>query len=656
MRAYEAFELLHNPIWIFDLDSKQVVWANKPALLLWESGSLQELVNRDLHASMSMAVEATLEQYRKKFQKNEKIRTWWSFTPKHKLKCALCVFSGIEIEPNRTAMLVEVVAEQNSLKRDIAFSGGGRLSLLFDDKGELISANEAFRLTFNSNFHSLGDFLSSQSRAKQWIQTASSKQELKDEISFNLDGKPHHFEISAQWLADNNQLLLNLTDITEKKQRLEEARFNAHHDYLTGLFNRRGMLDVISEYVIQKVPFVLAFLDLDGFKLVNDTYGHGVGDELLKSVTKRLKEIVDPSCSLGRFGGDEFVVLFPEQSKHQVDNKLHQIIQMASIDYPISNIGELSITSSIGASHFPTDSQNVEELIKQAGMAMHYAKSEGRNRFELFSSELSYSLNRKVLIRNRLTKAFDKRAFKLVFQPIVQTENTNIKGVEVLLRWDDSKLGSVSPEEFIPIAEETGQIVEIADWVFDEVGRTLSEWKPTLPDEFVMSINVSQIQLNSSLHARLKALLHQYGLSGKNLALEIAEPSMALKHADCVKWLDDIKELGVNVFLDNFGTGYSSLASLDSLPIKAIKLDKRFISQKGALSKDEVTNKTVLKATAALCDALKLDLIAVGVETNEQKQLLSELGCRYYQGYLVSKPLHKSTIEQRFLNVIDAEA
>ncbi|EGU54510.1 hypothetical protein VINI7043_18948 [Vibrio nigripulchritudo ATCC 27043] len=644
MREYEDFELLHNPIWIFDLDSKQIVWANSPALVLWESDSLDELKKRNLRSSMSMAVEATLEQYRKKFNNNEKVRTWWSFTPKRKLKCALCVFSGIEIAPGKTAMLVEVVAERNSLKRDLAFSGGGSLSLLFDHKGNLVSANEAFRLTFATSFYTLGDLLSSKIRAFEWLESAPMKQEIKEEISYDMDGKPHHFDVTAQWLFDKNQLLLTLVDITEKKQRLEEASFNACHDYLTGLYNRRGMLDVISEHTIQQIPFTLAFLDLDGFKLINDTYGHEVGDELLKAVTQRLKQCVPDGCILGRFGGDEFVLLFPQKGLDQVSSTLGQIIHLVANHYPINRIGDLSITASMGASHYPTNSQDVETLIKQSGMAMHQAKNEGRNRFELFSPTLSSTLNRKVLVRQRLSHAIERKAFTLVFQPILETQSDTMVGVEALLRWEDEKLGNVPPEEFIPLAEETGQIIEIGNWVLNEACKTLAEWKHVLPENFTMSVNISQIQVNNSLSKQLETMLNYYQIPSTRLALELTESAMVLKHEECGKWLNNIVDLGVRIYLDDFGTGYSSLSVLDALPISTIKLDKSFVH------KCHKGSETIIKATVSLCNALDMTLIAEGIETEEQLSMIESHGCRYVQGFLRSYPLQKHTLESRYLN------
>ncbi|MEZ9687658.1 putative bifunctional diguanylate cyclase/phosphodiesterase [Vibrio atlanticus] len=644
MTSYQPFEHLKCPIWIYDIDNKRITWANSSALPLWESESLFELTSRDFGIEMSKAIEATLEEYQRQFQRNQSVKTWWNFTPKYISKRALCLFSGIPLPDGRTGMLAQVIAEEESLKRDLTYSDGSNLSLLFNKVGSVVSANSAFSKNYGSPFSRLSDFVSSEEVADQWLFSARKGRDILEEVSCKIENKTHHFDVHGKWLFDKSELLLNLTCTTKQKENLIKARYNAEHDCLTELYNRRGITKRLESSIACRSPFELMFVDLDGFKLVNDTYGHSVGDQLLKKVGKRLKQILDETCTIGRFGGDEFIVIAHARKNQNIPLLCSRIIDSLNKSFQIKGIGTLSVGCSIGSAHFPDNATDKESLLKQAGMAMHVAKANGRNRFQTFTPNLAQILHRQVEIRHRLTLALEGDDLNLHYQPIMDTNSNKVKGFEALLRWSDKDLGNIEPDEFISLAEETGQIVPLGKWVLNSALKQLSIWHRKFDDELVMSINISCIQMHTTFAEQLSAMLNFYNIQPKSIALEITESSMIFKHGEVRQALDDISALGVELHLDDFGTGYSSLSMLHDLPISTVKLDKSFVhgTYKGS--------EAIVQATYAICEKLGLKVVAEGVETETQKAFLTSCGYQYLQGFLFSKPIPPDEVEMRFLS------
>ncbi|MFD2176064.1 EAL domain-containing protein [Veronia pacifica] len=635
MNEYNVLNQLSNPIWIFDFEKKSIIWANSSAVELWEATSLAELAARDLKSGMSEAVEATLESYRAKFEKGENIRTWWTFTPKQKLKRKLCVFSGFKLSDGRQTMLVEVLSNEYSLRRDLAITIGSNLSLLFDKYGVLISCNDYFKTCFYRPVTELADLVCCQAVADNWIRRAQIEQEFDAEIEPELDGSYHCFKASAKWLQDKAQLLVSLTDISEQKQMFHKASFQATHDELTGLFNRRGMLEVIDEAVVQEKPFHLVFIDVDKFKQVNDIYGHHVGDQLLSKTADKLSEILKEPCKIGRFGGDEFLALVPAQNSASIHLKLGQVLKKMQLPLQLKNLGDICISVSAGCSSFPHNAKDTDSLLKQAGLAMHQSKLNGRNRYHLFTPHLMEEQSRKVHIRQRLSRAVELNKFTLAYQPIYDVCENRIRGAEALLRWHDEELGQVAPSEFVPVAEETGQIVNIGKWVLKQALKQVSQWQEKLDHTFTISINISPIQLHAGFSNDLSQMLKKYGVSAANIALELTESCNVLNNQDLRYWLEDIAKLGVKLYLDDFGTGYSSLSVLHNLPFHVVKLDKSFTGT------DSESNRTIIAATLALAKALNMAVIAEGVETENQYTSLQSQGYRYLQGYYLSRPLRQ---------------
>ncbi|MBC7006514.1 EAL domain-containing protein [Photobacterium sp. BZF1] len=645
---FSLYEFLQTPVWIFDIHQKRILWANSASLSLWEAKSTDELTARDLSLDMSEAVDAILDGYLSRFQQGEKIKTWWYFSPNNVIKKALCYFSGMPGPNGNTVMLVEVIAEEASLRRELAFSGSSNLALLFDENGSLISANNSFTHSFGEDLSDLASFLGDAQLADKWLASARSEGVLKTK-RLCWTGKSHHWlNIDGKWLSDKHQLLLSLINISQEKEQLHKAKYNAEHDFLTGLLNRRGITNAIVENQHSQHPYSLLFLDIDGFKLVNDTYGHAIGDKLLRAIAIRLQEEVKFKGLLARFGGDEFIV----QAEHRnIENSAmfaKQLIKALNRPFHLKEVGELSIGCSIGTSDYPTDAKDIETLVTQADMAMHRAKLRGRNRSHHFSPDMADALYRKMTLRHHLTLALEAEAFELYYQPIVDMNSKSLKGFEALIRWHDEELGQVSPGEFIPLAEETGQIVPLGKWIIKTACKQLAQWREKYGKTFIMSVNLSRAQLQSSLAPTIEGLLKYYKIPPAQLALELTESTMLQEYDEAKQCLDDLASLGLELYLDDFGTGYSSLSQLQDLPISTVKLDQSFVQG------EHKGSQAIIEATQAICEKLALKVVAEGVETEAQLRYLQQCGFDFCQGYYLGRPLPAHEHEERNFSLLNA--
>ncbi|MGR5062643.1 putative bifunctional diguanylate cyclase/phosphodiesterase [Photobacterium sp. DNB22_13_2] len=644
---FSLFEFLQTPVWIFDIHQKRILWANAASLSLWEAETTSELTARDLSLDMSEAVDAILDGYLSRFHQGEKIKTWWYFSPNDMIKKALCYFSGMPGPDGSTVMLVEVIAEEASLRRELAFSGSSNLALLFEENGHLISANNSFTHSFGEDLHDLASFLGDAQLAEKWLSTARTEGVLKSK-RLCWTGKSHNWlNIDGKWLSDKHQLLLSLINISQEKEQLHKAKYNAEHDFLTGLLNRRGITNAIIENQHSQHPYSLLFLDIDGFKLVNDTYGHAIGDKLLRAIAIRLQEEVKFKGLLARFGGDEFIV----QVEHRnIDNSAlfaKQLIKALNRPFHLKEVGELSIGCSIGTSDYPTDAKDIETLVTQADMAMHRAKLRGRNRSHHFSPDMADALYRKMTLRHHLTLALEAEAFELYYQPIVDMNSKSLKGFEALIRWHDEELGQVSPGEFIPLAEETGQIVPLGKWILKTACKQLALWEKKYGKSFIMSVNLSRAQLQSSLAPTIEGLLNQYQIPPSQLALELTESTMLQEYDEAKQCLDDLASLGLELYLDDFGTGYSSLSQLQDLPISTVKLDQSFVQG------EHKGSQAIIEATQAICEKLALKVVAEGVETETQLRYLQQCGFDFCQGYYLGRPLPAHEHEERNFSLLN---
>ncbi|MDV6377278.1 EAL domain-containing protein [Sporosarcina sp. GW1-11] len=424
-------------------------------------------------------------------------------------------------------------------------------------------------------------------------------------------------------------------DITDRKKAEQLVEHMAFHDHLTDLPNRRLLKKTIESTIESRVksqePFALLYIDLDRFKNINDSLGHYVGDQLLKAVGERLKLLVRKSDLVARLSGDEFIILCSSTTKAGAQLIAKRIVEEVSKPFLIDNL-EIFIAPSIGISIFPEDGQNYDTLIRNADSAMYLAKQSGKSTYKFFTVELYNDLMERTLIEMELRQVLKKKELTLHYQPQIDFETGEIKGVEALLRWNHSSRGMISPGKFIPIAEETGVILPIGLWVLETACKKAKEWQDLGYPPIQMSVNVSLRQFNSpSFILDLKNTLLKTGLQPRYLNIEITE-SMTSDVDYCQSILQEIRNLGISISIDDFGTGYSSLSHLSKFPITHLKIDQSFIRE---LS----TNSVIVKAIIDLAKNLHLRVTAEGVETKEQAEFLKTLKCDEAQGFLYSRPL-----------------
>ena len=444
-----------------------------------------------------------------------------------------------------------------------------------------------------------------------------------------------------------------LSDISEKKRQEEWIWRQANFDSLTGLPNRQMFHERLQQEIQRTqrfgTPFALMFLDLDNFKEVNDSLGHDMGDLLLKEAAERIvscvrnTDVVGFSNNIARLGGDEFTIIL---NNFKDVNSITQVVLriIASLSEPYQLAAQaVSVSASVGITLCPDDADNIETLIKNADQTMYHAKSKGRNTYSFFTREMQETAQRRREMIVDLRTAIDTKQFQVAYQPIVDLTTNHIHKAEALIRWQHPKHGVISPMEFIPVAEETGLITEIGDWVFFEVAKQLVQWRESIHKNFQISINKSPAQFHNKgkSHTEWFDHLRELGLPGESLVIEITEGLMLDSISTVKDKLIAFSEAGIQVAVDDFGTGYSSLSYLKKFDIDYIKIDKSFVQNLSIYSEDMV----LCEAIIVMAHKLGLKVIAEGIETIEQRDLLFAVGCDYGQGYLFSRPVPSKELE-----------
>ncbi|QNF28375.1 sensor domain-containing protein [Metabacillus elymi] len=431
-------------------------------------------------------------------------------------------------------------------------------------------------------------------------------------------------------------------DVTEREKAIGKINYLAFYDELTGLPNRNKlyayMEKIIGNQMEEGYPFIVMFIDMDRFKIVNDAMGHSSGDKMLKEVANRLSASVDQDALVARFGGDEFVIVIPYMKKEQSHLFAQQIIEMFKQPIHIDQ-NEVYTTPSIGITCYPDDGDDVDTLIENADTAMYYAKKTGKNKYKVFTQLLRDDLNNHFTLENGLRKALEKNEFILYYQPQLHLETGSVIGVESLIRWNHPKKGLLSPVLFIPVAEENGLIVQIGYWVLDTACRQLTLWHEKGLSNITMGVNISPIQFrHKDFINHLEKILTNNKLDPKYLNLEITE-SVFMNIDESLFLLKKLKEIGVKISIDDFGTGYSSLSVLKDLPIDYLKIDKSFVDD---LYSNE---KNIVQPIIDMGNNLNLQLVAEGIECKEQLMILKEKKCHIGQGYYFCKPMDVNVTE-----------
>jgi diguanylate cyclase (GGDEF)-like protein/PAS domain S-box-containing protein len=455
-------------------------------------------------------------------------------------------------------------------------------------------------------------------------------------------------EIETDWyntvLVDADKSVVGFTslvqDVTERLNHERTIHHMAHHDALTGLPNRRLMQERLNEAIMQarraKTYVGVLFINLDRFKLINDTLGHDTGDHVLRDVAKRLAALMHQGDTVSRDGGDEFMVIVNNLATPD-DAKSHSAKILRELAKPIEIAGhELTVTASIGIAHYPNDATDVQQLLKLADTAMSEAKDAGRNTSRIHTGDVNFLLSKRLDIESRLRRAIDRGEFFLRYQPQMDVVSGRIVGTEALLRWNEPSKGEVLPSEFIPVAEELGLIVPLGEWVFRTACQQLQEWDAAGLPQIVMSVNVSPRQFVAKrLLPSMIAALAETGVDARRIDLEITETVAMRNLEQSIVILGELRRVGASISIDDFGVGYSSLAQLKRLSAQTLKIDQSFISQ----IPHDADSCSITEAIIAMAKRLQLRVVAEGVETAAQLAFLRENHCDIAQGYLIGKPL-----------------
>ena len=434
-----------------------------------------------------------------------------------------------------------------------------------------------------------------------------------------------------------------LTDISDRKQRDEQIYRMAYYDQLTSLPNRRRLEQLLNEKdLLRTSEGALLFIDLDNFKLINDSAGHACGDELISCAAEQLRNAVGQSHILARVGGDEFIVILAGISQRAfIDTYAQRLINLFQTPF-ICRGQHFYLSASIGIALFPQDGNTLEDLLRKADNALHRAKDDGRSHYRFFEQSMHDSLLQKLTMESLLRSSIlTKEAFQMHYQPQLDLKTDRIVGMEALMRWTCPEQGNISPLQFIPVAEETGLIGELGDWGLQTACKFCRRLHDAGYTDLSVSVNVSVKQLAQDNYVEsVAAALVEAGLQPAALELEITESTLINAFESKVKKLNALRSMGIRTALDDFGTGYSSLTYLQQLPIHTLKIDQSFVNRMGT----EESTRTIIQSIISLAHRLGISVVAEGIETEEQRDLLQQYDCDIIQGYLISHPLSSSPL------------
>lgn len=466
-------------------------------------------------------------------------------------------------------------------------------------------------------------------------------------IGLRKDGLEVPIEMSlGMWKTDKGTFFSSIIrDISERKRIEAQINDLVYLDPLTGLPNRRLFNDRLNALLerTQQESFALYYIDLDNFKVINDRFGHSIGDQFLKHVTTRIQSIILKSDTLARLGGDEFIILSPHTTSNLAAHRAQELINVLQPPFELEN-EEVFTGASVGISLHPSDGHTADELIKNADIAMYRAKADGKNGYQFFTHELNESVSRRSSLSMALRKGVGRGEFTVHYQPQIQLESETVIGMEALVRWHHPELGMISPGEFIPIAEETGSIHRLGEFVLNEACRQNKAWQDAGIPPFRVAVNISAVQFaQKDLAEVVSRALAASGLEAEYLELELTES--VIQSADrAIETMNELVALGVHLSIDDFGTGYSSLSYLKLFPIDTLKIDQHFTKNIESDEKDAALVKTIIR----MAHELDLNVIAEGVETAHQVAFLKAESCNQAQGYFYNRPMPAEDIEVFF--------
>ena len=552
--------------------------------------------------------------------------------------------------------ITDYVEQQQKLQQSATvFETIGDGIMITDSEKKILSINPAFIHMFGYDEEELIDqepmIISSLKQDRAFYKRMWYSLTRRDRWRGKMYNKTKSGKVLPVWLtitvvrdkigaiANFIAIYTNLEEIIEME---EKADFLAYHDSLTHLPNRayfeREIVRIFDHAKTDHKKIAILFIDLDRFKVINDTLGHYIGDEMLVSLAKRIKNILRKDDIVARIGGDEFVIILdPLKTREDAVMMAENILSVIREPIQVQNY-HLNTTASIGIALYPDDGVEKSEIIKYADSAMYHAKEKGKDRYEFYTEQLSIDIQMRLDLEQELIQALKKKEFYLHYQPQYNLKSGKVSGAEALLRWYNSSLGQVPPDRFISVAEETGMIVDIGYFVFEEACREYMHWKEQELDIDSISVNISSVQFREDdLFENFKKIIEKVGISPQNIEIEITEHFIMEYSTTNLTVLEDFRRIGCHISIDDFGTGYSSMSYIKSLPLDTIKIDRSFIMDlPGNLHDVEVS-----KAIIALSKSLGYQVVAEGIETLEQQKFLLEHHCDIGQGYYFARPMDK---------------
>ena len=502
---------------------------------------------------------------------------------------------------------------------------------------ELVFFNEAFSRTVSKTilkFHYFHEFKALLSTEVPW-------NDMADKAINKIPCEPvtYFSDLSNGWFRvqmkgmDGKYIVVNIENITKEREHSKKLLDTAYIDILTGLYNRNKFLDDIADLTAQAqfngTKLGLLLIDIDNMKIINDYNGHTTGDEVLKKSAEILKRFSKNIIKAYRFGGDEFLLAIKNCSS------MDSITNVCDTVFESFNSEQIKFSGGIAV--YPDDSEEPEDLLRFTDIAMRRAKKDGKNRITNFKPEMQRVFIQKLNMQAKMSAALLNSDFYLVYQPQFDIKTGDLRGFEALMRWHDKELGDIGPAIFIPLAEETGMILEIGDWVLNAAFCTLKNWQQKYSFKGIMSINISPMQLKQpNFIENIRNLLIKYNLNPDTVEIEITEGIMIENMNEAIEKLNSLKNIGLRISLDDFGTGYSSLSYLQVLPLNTLKIDKSFIT--GITEKNGI-QANITNSIITMVTKMGLQTIAEGVEKNEQLQILKEFNCHIVQGFLRGKPM-----------------
>ena len=523
-------------------------------------------------------------------------------------------------------------------------------AILIEVNGEIVFTNPSARLMFRETHHlslmgrSLASLIRRAKTETDALRPMINPESETEEVAVRLDGSAFDVSVYRISLTYQGQPAIQMVarDISFRKKLEYQLSFQATHDPLTGINNRGALLERLLDAITyarrNSLPVWVAFIDLDRFKFINDHYGHRTGDQILTGITGRLRSILRSNDILGRYGGDEFIVVLRGGPEFDMSSETLERI-MQAVAEPMKIDGRsLFVNCSVGVAVFPQDGDSPQQLLEMADAAMYRAKQSGRNRYQFFNQEIQAQLQERTRIESEFSGAIERGEFLLKYQPQIDLRSGDVTGVEALLRWQHPELGLLSPDRFVHMAEESTQINEIGAWVLNTATAQCADWHQMGLGHLRVAVNLSARQLNGQPLIRLvEQALASSGLPPHCLELELTESLMMSNMELTMETLQTLHAMGVQIAIDDFGTGYSNFAYLRKLPISCLKIDRQFIHD---LSDTGARNTSIItQALISLGHNLHLRVTAEGVETEHQLRLLQQQGCDEIQGFIHSTAL-----------------